>query len=330
MLESLGIDKNIESVYVALLQNPGASVRVLAESVGIDESESTEAVNVLTGLSLVAPRADGGYAAIDPEVGLSSLLTDQSHELLQRQREIEQTRLGVATLLANIGGAGHGRDSDTERVIGREAIGRRLRELEQSCVEEMLSFNPQSSIPPEHIEESRPLFEDSLERGVRTRMVFLESIRRDRPSVEYLDWIGAEGGLVRVTPSLPVRLLIVDRSVAFVPISDRHCSGGALVVKGETLVTAMVALFHDVWRSAVPLGRKRKRDDNDLSDQERHVLQMWSRGLTDDAVARQLHVSPRTVRRISADLLERLGAQSRFQAGALAIARGWLLAHDLV
>jgi len=41
-------------------------------------------------------------------------------------------------------------------------------------------------------------------------------------------------------------------------------------------------------------------------------------------IARKLGVSVRTSRRITAELTQRLGARSRFQAGARAVERGWI------
>ena len=47
-------------------------------------------------------------------------------------------------------------------------------------------------------------------------------------------------------------------------------------------------------------------------------------GTTDEAVARRLGLSRRTVQRQMQQLMRRLGADSRFQAGLQAKARGWL------
>ena len=47
-------------------------------------------------------------------------------------------------------------------------------------------------------------------------------------------------------------------------------------------------------------------------------------GVTDEAAANRLGVSLRTVRRRVADLMERLDASSRFEAGLKAGRRGWL------
>ncbi|SBW18549.1 regulatory protein LuxR [Candidatus Protofrankia californiensis] len=60
------------------------------------------------------------------------------------------------------------------------------------------------------------------------------------------------------------------------------------------------------------------------NDSERLLLQLLSLGAKDEAAARHLGVSVRTVRRMIADLMRRMDARSRFQAGILAAERGWL------
>jgi DNA-binding NarL/FixJ family response regulator len=47
-------------------------------------------------------------------------------------------------------------------------------------------------------------------------------------------------------------------------------------------------------------------------------------GLTDEAIADNLGLHPRTVRRRLRALLARLDAATRFQAGYQAVQRGWL------
>ncbi|WP_326796489.1 hypothetical protein OG946_14265 [Streptomyces sp. NBC_01808] len=55
------------------------------------------------------------------------------------------------------------------------------------------------------------------------------------------------------------------------------------------------------------------------------VLAELSRGTPDTVACRNLHLSPRTYSRRVAELLECLGAESRFQGGAQAVRRGWLV-----
>ncbi|WP_324605955.1 helix-turn-helix transcriptional regulator [Streptomyces sp. NRRL S-813] len=61
-----------------------------------------------------------------------------------------------------------------------------------------------------------------------------------------------------------------------------------------------------------------------LSGRERQVLELLADGQLDESIARKLNISVRTCRRIIASLMDRLEARSRFQAGVIAVARGWM------
>ncbi len=60
------------------------------------------------------------------------------------------------------------------------------------------------------------------------------------------------------------------------------------------------------------------------SDLERELLRLLAQGLTDATVAKRLNVSLRTERRMVADLMRRLGASGRFEAGVKAARRRWI------
>jgi DNA-binding NarL/FixJ family response regulator len=51
----------------------------------------------------------------------------------------------------------------------------------------------------------------------------------------------------------------------------------------------------------------------DLSHREALVVRLLSAGLTDEAIGRRLKIADRTVRRIVAHLLAKLGVDSRFE-----------------
>ncbi|GAA2740295.1 LuxR C-terminal-related transcriptional regulator [Kitasatospora cinereorecta] len=57
---------------------------------------------------------------------------------------------------------------------------------------------------------------------------------------------------------------------------------------------------------------------------ERKLLALLAQGLTDAAVAKRLSVSVRTERRMVAELMHRLGASGRFEAGVKAARRRWI------
>nr|WP_240971567.1 helix-turn-helix transcriptional regulator [Microbispora sp. CL1-1] len=85
----------------------------------------------------------------------------------------------------------------------------------------------------------------------------------------------------------------------------------------------MRTLFDLLWERGRDFGAPRARDRHGLTGQERELLRFLYEGHTDEVVARKLGISIRTCRRITADLMNRLGARSRFQAGAQAAERGW-------
>jgi DNA-binding CsgD family transcriptional regulator len=58
--------------------------------------------------------------------------------------------------------------------------------------------------------------------------------------------------------------------------------------------------------------------------EELAIVQLLAEGYKDDVVATRLGLAKRTYRRRLDSVVMKLGARSRFQAGALAFERGWL------
>jgi len=61
-----------------------------------------------------------------------------------------------------------------------------------------------------------------------------------------------------------------------------------------------------------------------FADEPRLLVRQLASGAKDEQIARTLGLSLRTVRRRVADLMIELGVDTRFQAGAEAVRRGWL------
>lgn len=64
--------------------------------------------------------------------------------------------------------------------------------------------------------------------------------------------------------------------------------------------------------------------DLEPTAETRHLLRLMRTGAIDEAIARELGVSPRTVHRRITRLQSLLGARSRFQLGVIACERGWV------
>lgn len=68
----------------------------------------------------------------------------------------------------------------------------------------------------------------------------------------------------------------------------------------------------------------RERPGEPPTEEELVLLSLLATGLKDDAAAARLGWNPRTLRRRLRSAMTKLGAASRFQAGYLAAAAGWI------
>lgn len=327
MLEPLGLDPLLEQVYCSMLAYPDEGVTELAGRHETVETEILQALGRLSALSLIRP-SDGnvsGFHPVAPEIAMELLLARQQARLAAEQSKVEASRAAAAQLIAKYSVLRPQSDgADYERLVGVEAIRERLDGLGKSTQTEVMTFAPGGAHSASDLAASRRPNAALLDRGVRMRTVYLNSVRNHPPTVENLDWLTARGGEVRTTGSLPTRLIIIDHKQALVPIRLTDAREGAVLVRSEGTIAALCALFETVWMDAAPFGTKPAPDAHGLSRQEAEVLRLLAKGLTDEAIANKLGVSPRTARRIAAELLERLGARSRFEAGVRAVQNGWL------
>lgn len=318
-----------ESVYLQMLRERDAGPCRIAEALGITETEVRDALDELSRLMLVEESwaGDDGYRPVSPEVGLAALLAREQAEVARRNQEIEEGRVALARLVSELRNVRKG--PDVEILETAEEARDRLATLTEQCTQELCTFVPTRATSSRALRSSRALSQALLERGVRMRTVYLESIRNDQATWQHATWLRNNGAEVRLAATVPVRLQIIDQDHAMVPLTDTESGSGAVVMTSPGVVAALVALFTQAWRAATPIGADRRRDDDGLSVQELELLRLWAQGATDDAAGRRLGVSLRTVRRLSSGLMERLDASSRFQAGARALDRGWLDPADL-
>ncbi|MFI1734534.1 LuxR C-terminal-related transcriptional regulator [Streptomyces acidicola] len=325
MLGLLGLDASAEEVYRAMLAHPGMGVAELAEVLGTPEREIRSALDRLHELSLVRSSPAEALRAVGPELGMEILLARQQAELAAQQQRVEASRAAAAQLIAQFAELESSvRQPNVEHLTGIDQIREKLAVLTHRVREEVMTLAPNGAHSPESLRAAQPLDAELLGRGVRMRTVYLDSVRNSPHTVEYAEWLAERGGQVRTAPSLPVRMVIVDRESAVIPVRAEASCEAAVLLTGQGTLTALCALFDGVWASAVDLAEARRRDESGLSAQEREVLNSLYRGMTDESIAKRLGVSPRTARRVANDMMEQLGARSRFQAGALAVQHGWL------
>ena len=210
-----------------------------------------------------------------------------------------------------------------EHLADLDEIQARMESLVQAATTETCSIVP-IVMPAEALEASRQLDAELAERGVVQKSLCHEKIRANPTALAYGRWMQDIGAQVRTAAILPNRLLIVDRTTAVIPTDPAEPRQGAVLITTPGIVSALCDLFDTTWAKAIPLEQEQNPDETTgLTGPERELLMLLAAGLTDEASAKRLGVSVRTVKRRVEDLMRRLEAGSRFEAGMKAAKRGW-------
>ncbi|MFJ8645330.1 LuxR C-terminal-related transcriptional regulator [Streptomyces sp. NPDC093546] len=327
-LSCLGIGPHAGMIYKAMIRNHEWGVDDLVGQLGLTEDEIRRGLDELAASALIRPSWEdpGMFSVVKPSVAIGALISAQQQEILEMQRRLEEGRAAMVDLMAEFelgqgefqGGGG------IECLSGLDSVRLFLEEISQEAASEVLALIPRASLTPESMEASRALDEKVVARGVDVRTVYLDSVRNHPATRRYAAWLNEHGGEVRTAPLLPMRLILVDQKVALLPMDLQDSGRGALVVRQPSIISALLALFARIWDDARPLGTSEQPDDQGLSPQERELLRLLACGMTDEAAGKQLAISVRSVRRLMSDIMARLEARSRFEAGVRAAERGWL------
>jgi DNA-binding CsgD family transcriptional regulator/DNA-binding MarR family transcriptional regulator len=312
-LTAAGIDPFDESVYRAILVRHTASPADLAADLGCSCDRAGRALDRLREHGLVG-RLSGSrrrYAAIEPGAALEALVRS-------RTTELDGVRAAAGELSRLFTAAEHGGSEQVEVITGGEELGRRFVRLQQEAREEVITLDR----PPYALTTSNPVEATALTRGVHYRAVY---------APEALEWPGVLGDIrelvvrgeqARVLPGLRIKLAIADRRTALMPLSlDFNGEIRAAVIRPSALLDGLIDYWEMCWRAGTPLDAPA---DDPLSEEDRQMLTLLVGGLKDEAIARQLGWSVRTMRRRISRLHEELGAANRFQAGVIATRRGWI------
>jgi DNA-binding CsgD family transcriptional regulator len=220
-----------------------------------------------------------------------------------------------------VGASGDAPNRAVEVVIGRERVARRTSDLAATVETELLVFDTPPYAADLEGEVARELVR--LRRGVAIRAIYSAAALRTPERLGSVRTVVRHGEQARVLPSVPLKLAIFDRRTSVVPLtSTAEAVASVAVVHESGLLDALVALFETMWATAPRLDAPAAVESERSADAE--LLSLLASGVKDEAIARQLGVSVRTARRRITELMARLKATSRFQAGLEASRRGWL------
>lgn len=169
---------------------------------------------------------------------------------------------------------------------------------------------------PEARAAIRARMRDAAAPGFTTRKLLSPVALADEEARVHLRLVQGAGALVRISGSpLPHETILIDRRVMILAGRENPAGREYTVTTSQALIDGVHTLFQAAWDSAVDLDVYLSGDVPHLDADGRTILRSLASGLTDEVAARRLGVSLRTYRRRVAELMARLEAGSRFQAG---------------
>ncbi|MGW7682121.1 helix-turn-helix transcriptional regulator [Kribbella sp. NPDC054772] len=326
MLEPLGVDEATFAVYHALLSHPDSTPEQIAALVDRPMAEVNDLLDRLRELELLVPTWTNPSTehAVHPRLGLTGLAERRRTELNLRLGELNEAAASAEVIAEQYNDLLTARSSgDVEVLKGRANASRRIEELALKTRETFWV------LAPAHVEDIIQVADNSpdfalLERGIKIKSVYLQSMAASKQAIEYAAKMHRLGCEIRATPTLPMRLMIVDRELVVMPMDPENPTAGAVIHRTPAVVAVAIALFDSYWARGTEMFAPDERDESPLTPHESEVLRLLAGGAKDEQVARLLGISLRTARRITANLSERLDAASRFELGVAAAKRGWV------
>ena len=324
MLEPLGFGRVETQVYELLVSSGRLTMGGLLAAAGdLDAVRVQEAVESLVSHGLVRRLASSEqeFVVAPPEYAIEVLIAERMSAL----QTVRERSLELAARVRSLT-----RESDPTELIevvsGEGSVRHLFLQVIKSAREEIAVFDR----PPyaAQVDETMGRQAERLAAGgLRLRTVFDRSLLEQPVHVARILQGVDRGEQARVAP-VPLKLAIIDGEWGMLPLlhSDGQSPEAVVIVRQSVLLDSMRALFESVWQHAVEI-RSRPGEPLLTGSSERELQQLaklLAAGMTDTAIARHLDVSERTLRRRLKDLLDELGVDSRFAAGARAAERGWL------
>ncbi len=248
--------------------------------------------------------------AINPQTAAADRLGPREHSLREEQSRLARQRAAIEAFTPVHLEAAMGQypAEGVEVVDDPELLHKMISEMTAVSQTEACVIQPFGIRTQEEADLGLPKYLNLLGRGVRYSATTKQGVAELR----------AAGAEVRTLDVLPPRMIFIDGSQAILPGAD-HAELG-VVVRNSAVARYLTGVFDIFWMAATPFsGLGQGPRDRDISrDIDSAIVRLLTTGAKDEVIARRLGISLRTCCRRIANLMDDIGADSRFQAGYLA------------
>lgn len=318
------------AAYEHLLEYGRRDDRHLCRRFGVEPERVNAIYRLLTELCVVEedPGRPDSWRAVEPRLAMAKLVAPLEDEARRSAIVAEQLRTQLQSLIPVHQTVTGSRSHQHIDIIDDPAkLATVFSEKLATCRGSVYVLHPDDQQPWPFRDTAATLLTEAMARGVRLRGTLQHNARSYAPTlVEHLSSAGAD---LRTGVDLPAHVIVFDDDCCMVSVPGRSPDGSALPGRTTTLVIhqpLIVALLTGVCRAAWAQGAPFLAPGTDRARIAGHlrqgILQLLAGGAKDEAVARRLGLSVRTCRRHISEIMQALGADSRFQAGVEACSRG--------
>ncbi len=270
-------------------------------------------------------------AVVDPEVALLRMLALEQRDMRARQQSAEDRYSAIEDLAGRYmrGGGAANAEVEVEVLTSPRRIEQALEDLSDTVKHESASMHPGALPTGEFLQEALQRDRRLREAGAQVRAIYQQRFAAVPALAEFFGQQTELGVEVRLSPVVPLNMILSDRRFALLPIDPERHEAGALLVRGGALVRSYLALYEYCWHTSAVFGRSGEQrgtgtGSDRLTEQQHAAIRMLAAGMKDEKIARSLGVSLRTLSRLLSEVMQELGTTSRFEAGVRAAKLGWL------
>lgn len=300
-LQVLGIGPEGESLYRQVLRAPGLLLTAYAGRLGWTDDEAERALEQLRRRRLVRSNDLGEVQVDHPRAALERVVSAEEAQLATRRQDLARLRDAIDGYAADhrVGQQGHDQEAPARERVDPDALATAYEHLAVSTDGPILVAHHALGPGPNDL----PVVRRLLEEGREQRGLYLSDVLQQSP--EQADAWAEAGEMQRLSPTVPSAFVCFGSQVTLASTDWGKSSGEHVVLRDPLVVRAFVELFERLWTAGAPVDQSGADDDQ--------LVELMRQGLKDEAIARLLGISLRTVRRRVAKLMDDHSVGTRFQ-----------------
>jgi hypothetical protein len=248
---------------------------------------------------------DGGALLV-----LEEQLRREQHRIEERRKELDASRQLIERLTSQTLGAHEPLSEPLSEALAPSVVGRLLAESSGMLRNLVLTVED----GPAFDEETMRANESRIRRGDPQRSVYPASALTSPHGRRWMASWAEAGEDQRILPATETEFAVFGEAAVVALARWDDLEGGYVVFRDPLVIRLYSAYFDLAWKHAAPVPTGRD------GTAEPRLVELLELGMKDEAIARYLGVSLRTVRRRVARLMAVNGVDTRFQLG-------WVLAR---